>query len=349
MILKTFENLTIEKVQRSDLDQLEKLFATAFADEVDLQQIKRRIHRARQFYFILQPLSKFSVWIKNHFNVYVIKIAGQVVGFMQLSYLNSVQLHIDYIAFSKPYRGQGLGRWVLTKLLDEVADANNYDALLEVRIDNPAYNFYKRLGFRPVTEILHYDIAFDKAKAALTSAEDELSGFRELRAEDRRQLYRLYKSSVSHNLRQVIKRGYGEFNPSMMVRQLDWAKNYLMRKRKHDYVVEQTGKIVALLTIQSYFKAKNHVISLILNHSFEHMRSALLSKAVNLIKARHKQGVISITIYSDDPAKQLVLERLGFKRESSYYLMFRPADESGKEKIIAKPYRAQAANRYKKI
>lgn len=347
--MKTFENLTIEKVERADLEQLETLFATAFADEVDLQQIRRRIHRARQFYFILQPLSRFSVWIKNHFNVYVIKVAAQVVGFMQLSYLNAMQLHIDYIAFSKPYRGQGLGRWVLTKLLDEVADANHFDTVLEVRIDNPAYHFYRRLGFKPVTEILHYEMPFDTTDAALLPAIDDLPGFRKLRTEDRSQLYRLYKTSVSHNLRQVIKRGYGEFNPSMMVRHLDWAKNYLMRKRKHDYVVEQGGKLVALLTITSYFKAKSYVVSLILSQSMEYQRAAILTKAVALLKSHHKQGVISITIYSDDFRKQRVLEQLGFRRDSSYYLMFRSVDNSVSKISAAKPYVVQSASGNKKI
>jgi ribosomal protein S18 acetylase RimI-like enzyme len=347
MAMKTFEDLTIEKIKRADLDQLEKLFATAFADEVDLGQIKRRIRRARQFYFILQPLSRFSVWVKNHFNVYVIKVATEVVGFMQISYLNDLQLHIDYIAFSKPYRGQGLGRWVLTKLLDEVADANQYDTVLEVRTDNPAYHFYKRLGFKAVTEILHYEMAVDNPKAITTDF--DLPGLRALRPKDRSQLYRLYKTSVSHNLRQVIKRGYGEFNPSMMVRHLDWAKNYLMRKRKCDYVVEQAGKLVALLTISSYIKAKSYVISLILSHSAEYLRSAILAKAVELIKARHQQGTISITIYSDDCRKQRVLEQLGFKQESAYYLMFRPADKSLAQPNIDRAYGVQAKLRNKKI
>ncbi|MBP2635241.1 MAG: rimI: ribosomal-protein-alanine acetyltransferase [Firmicutes bacterium] len=345
--MKTFENLTIEKVKRADLDQLEKLFATAFADEVDLQQIKRRIRRARQFYFILQPLSRFSVWVKNHFNVYVIKVAAEVVGFIQLSYLNALQIHIDYIAFSKPYRGRGLGRWVLTKLIDEVADDKSYDTVLEVRTDNPAYHFYRRLGFKAVTEILHYERAVDNP-AAIT-ADSDLAGFRELRAEDRSQLYRLYKASVSHNLRQVIKRGYGEFNPSMMVRHLDWVKNYLMRKHKFDYVVEQGGKIVALLTINSYFKAKNYVISLILSQSAEYLRPAILDKAVALIKSRHQQGIISITIYSDDCRKQRVLEKLGFRQESAYYLMFRPADKSFAQPSINRKYRVHSESRNKKI
>lgn len=348
MSLKPFDNLTIKKVQRSDLDQLEKLFATAFAEEVDMQQIKRRIRRARQFYFILQPLSKFSEWVKNHFDVYIVKIAEQVVGFIQLSYLNSSQLHVDYIAFSKQYRGQGLGRWVLTKLLENVADANNHDVVLEVRVDNPAYKLYKRLGFKAVTEILHYEMSFGRPKVALPSFDAELSGFRKLAAQDRGQLYRLYKNAVPPSLRQVIKRSYSEFNPSMMVRHLDWAKNYLMRKQKTDFVVEQSGKIVALVTINSYFKAKSHIISLIVHHSYEYLRAALLNKAINLITAYHKQGSISITIYSDDPTKQEALERLGFSKDTAYYLMFRPSVEKRKEIITAMPLKAQAASKNKK-
>jgi len=348
MSKKPFNNLTIEKVQRFDLDQLEKLFATAFAEEIDIQQIKRRIHRARQFYYILQPLSKFSGWIKNHFDVYAVKIAGQVVGFIQLSVLNASQLHIDYIAFSKQYRGQGLGKWVLTKLLETVADANNQDVVLEVRVDNPAYKLYQRLGFRSITEILHYEMILGGTTSLLPLPDDELPGFRELVAKDRGQLYRLYKASVPTSLRRVIKRSYREFNPSMLVRHLDWAKNYLMRKQKTDYVVEQSEKIVALVTINSYVKTKNHIISLIIHRSYEYLRPVLLKKAIHLIETSHKQGVISITIYSDDPTKQAALEQLGFNRDAAYYLMFRPAAEKRKETSRAMPHKTQTASKSNK-
>lgn len=349
---KTFDDLTIEKVQRADLDQLEKLFASAFGDEVDVEQAKRRIRRARQFYYILQPLSKISVWVKNHFNVYVIKISGKVVGFIQVSYLNSIQLHIDYIAFSKQYRGKGLGKWVLTKLLTSKADANNYDVVLEVRVGNRAYNFYKRLGFSKITEILHYELRLGSELGLSRLQTKPLPGFRELTGRDRGRLYRLYLESVPLTLRQVVKRPYGEFNPSMMVRHLDWAKNYLMRKRKHDYVVEKEGNIVAWLTVNSYIRVKSHVISLIVHPSHEELRQELINKAINLIAENYRQGVISTTVYSDDPAKQVALENLGFRKDLAYYLMFRPSlaqrKETGKSVLhVTKPV-SVTGKQYKK-
>ncbi|SCM80839.1 Acetyltransferase [uncultured Sporomusa sp.] len=329
---KPFEDLTIEKVRRDDLGKLEKLFTSAFADEVDIEQVKRRIRRTRQFYYILNPLSKFSLWIKNHFNIYVIKISGELVGFVQVSYINSTQMHIDYIAFSKEYRGQGLGQWVLAILFSQVADANNYDVILEVRVGNRAYNFYKRLGFREMTEILHYELRLDPA--FILPQVVDLPGFRKLAVLERGKLYHLYLESVPITLRRVIRRTYGEFSPSMMVRHLEWAKNYLMRKQKQDYVVEQDGKIVAWLNVNSYFKVKSHVISLTIHPDYESLRQGLLSKAVHLIAESYGPGVISTTIYSDDPGKQVALERLGFSKDLAYYLMFRPAaakrNDSGK-------------------
>ncbi len=338
---KTLDDLTIEKVQRADLGQLEKLYASAFGDEVEIEQVKRRIRRARQFYYILQPLSRFSTWVKNHFNVYVVKISEKVVGFIQVSYLNSTQLHIDYIAFSKQYRGKGLGKWVLTKLFANVADANNYDVILEVRVGNRAYNFYKRLGFNQITEILHYELCLGSDHQAATQLQGKLlpPGFRELTGWDRGKLYKLYLESVPLALRQVIKRPYREFNPSMAVRHLDWAKNYLMRKRKSDYVVEQDGKIVAWLTVSSYFKVKNHVIGLIIHPSYESLRQDLINKAIKLIVENYSPGTISTTIYSDEPGKQVALEHLGFRTELAYYLMFRPSvtkrREAGKSAVYA--------------
>lgn len=320
---KPFEDLIIEKVQRADLGQLEQLFTSSFADEVDIEQVKRRIRRTRQFYYILNPLSKFSLWIKNHFNIYVIKISGKLVGFVQVSYINPTQMHIDYIAFSKEYRGQGLGKWVLTMLFSQVADVKNYDVVLEVRVGNRAYNFYKRLGFQEVTEILHYELRL--GTAFVLPQVLELPGFHKLSAMERGKLYHLYLESVPSTLRRVIRRTYGEFSPRMMVRYLEWAKNYLMRKQKQDYVVEQDGKIVAWLNVNSYFKVKSHVISLTIHPDYESLRQGLLNKAIHLIAENYDQGTISTTVYSDAPGKQVALERLGFSKELAYYLMFRPA------------------------
>ncbi|QDR80014.1 GNAT family N-acetyltransferase [Sporomusa termitida] len=331
MSANTFEHMTIEKVQRPDLAQLEQLFASAFGEEIDAEQIRRRIHRTRQFYYILHPLSKFSTWVKNHFTIYVVKIAGQVIGFIQLSSLNPTQLHVDYIAFSKQYRGLGLGTWVLTKLLNDVADVNDYDVVLEVRVDNPAYSFYQRLGFGQVTQILHYEKPLRSGCSWPEQQTETISGFRELRGGDRAKLYRLYLESVPLTLRRVIKRTYGEFNPSMMVRGLEWIKNNLMRKQQKDYVVEQQGKIVALLTINSYFKANSHIFSLILHPAHEQLRRAIIEKAGSILMANGCQGVISTTIYSDDSAKQITLADLGFKNNLAYYLMFRPSALRQKE------------------
>jgi len=326
-----FDQLTFEKVQRRDLDQLETVFAAAFGDEVDANQIKRRIHRAKQFYNILHPLSKFSIWIKNLFNIYVVKLVGQVAGFIQISYLNPTQVHIDYVAFSKNYRGQGLGSWVLGKLLDDLADANNYDVVLEVGVDNPAYNFYRRFGFRRITEIFHYGRQLPAGYTLPVAQAAMLTGFRELRAQDRPRLYGLYLEAVPLLFRQVIKRSYGEFYPSMVVKSLERLKNYLMRNKKSEYVLEQDGKIVALLTISSYVKAKRHLLTLILHPAWEDLRQPLVNKAISLIVADNNQGTITTTIYGDNYSKQVTLERLGFRKNLVYHLMFRPSALKKKE------------------
>lgn len=336
---KPFKDVTIERVRRADFDQLEKLFASAFHGEVEIEQLKRRIRRAHQFYYLLQPLSEFSMWIKNHFNIYVVKIGGKVVGFIQISFLNPVQMHIDYLAFSKQCRGQGLGRWVLSKLLANIADTNDYDVVLEVRVGNPAYHFYQRLGFKNAAEILHYELHLDTKNAKLQQSTVNLEGFRPLVGQDRAKLYDLYQESVSLAMRQVVKRMYQEFNPGMMLRHLDSVKSYLMRKRKREYVIEQEGKIVAWLTVVSYLKVKNHVISLILHPDYEQLRVSVLTEAVNLIAEKYNQGVISTTIYNDDFFKKMALEDLGFTNDLAYYLMYRPSVTKRQEtsKKITRP------------
>ncbi len=340
-----FNDVTIEKIGRNDLKRLKQLFSSAFSDEVDVGHIKRRIRRARQFYYILRPLSNYSLWVKNLFNIYVFKIQDQIVGFIQVSYLNSVQLHIDYIAVASQYRGQGLGTKVLRKLLAKLADGETpYDVVLEVRTDNPAYHLYRRLGFWPQSQILHYERLLADAGGHTGSGDPTVAGFRRLRASDHYSIYRLHRASISAGLRRVIRREYSDFNPSMFTRHLERFKNYLMRTKKREYVVEENQSIIAALTIHSYPKSGSHVIHLIVHPHHEPLRGLLLQKALAILHNRYRRGAVNMTVYDDSHYKQKILENMGFLQREAYYLMLRPGNPAAEYTGAAQPVRPAAGN-----
>lgn len=313
-------NLTIEKIQHHDLDDLEKIFTAAFGEELDAGRIRQRIHRIRQFYYLLLPLSGLSPWVRNMFNIFICRVNHTVAGFVQVSCINPQQMHLDYIALSKQYRGQGLGTLILRRLLTKVAQ-RNYDIVLEVRTGNPAYNLYKRLGFAEQAQIIHYEKTIDDT--ATLTAPAALPGLRPSRAQDWLQLYQLYLHSLPAKLHRIVKRDRLEFKPNPLTAGLEYLKNRLMRTRKAQYVLTENASIIGSLEINSFLKTNSHIISIMLEPAAEHCREVLLKQALFQLQP-YGAGTVSTTIYDDDLRKQLALEKVGFSRQEAYCLMFRP-------------------------
>ncbi|MPL63508.1 hypothetical protein SDC9_09144 [bioreactor metagenome] len=321
MTFQGLRNIRIEKVQYHDLNDLEKIFTGAFGEEVDVAIIRQRIRRIKQFYFVLLPLSNLSLWLKNLFSIYICRVDEKVAGFMQVSFFNRGQLHLDYIAISKQYRGQGLGTIILRKLIDRAA-RNNHDIILEVRSDNPAYYLYKRLGFVSQAQILHYDKNLERSIHLTTR--QSIKGFRRRTDNDWRQVYELYLGSLPLRLHQIARREVREFNPNLLTKTLEWFKNYMMGNVKQQYVIERHGKIIGTLELQSYIRSRSHIVNVMLDHDYEALRGLLYRQALYLLRS-HQKGKLGTTIYRDGPEKQQVLEKLGFIQTEAYHLMFRPA------------------------
>lgn len=321
--------VTIEKVRYHDLKDLEKIFTKEFSEEVNTEIIKQRIHRVRQFYYILLPLSTLSNWINNLFNIYILRVQGDVAGFIQISTLTSKQLHLDYIAISKKYRGQGLGSFVLKTLFESIVDKNGYEVILEVRSDNKARHLYERLGFTSQAQVLHYAMDLNALNLGCRQQSMSQVKLQKLKESDRPALYRLYRVSVPRSLQRVVMRDYKEFNPSLFVRNLTLIKNYLMRAEKQEFIARIDNKVIASVEWRSYPKAKVHIFSMLLNPRFEYLREELIVQAFELLQKNYKEGRITTTIYNDSITKQAILEKLGFIKQEMYYLMLRSSGGKG--------------------
>lgn len=316
-------NISIEKIRYNDLNDLERIFTGAFGEAVDVAIIRQRIHRIRQFYFVLLPLSSVSLWLKNIINIYICRVNGRVAGFMQVSYFNRGQVHLDYVAINKKYRGQGLGTVILRKLIDR-AVRKNYDIILEVKSDNPAYHLYSRLGFIAQVQIIHYGKNIENNASLPMRPSRLLSGLRARRDNDWRQIYQLYLKSLPLRLHNIARRGVEEFNPSLFTKTMEWFKNYMMRNIRKQYVIEKKGRIIGSLELLSYLKARSHTVNVMLDPEYEFMRESVYKQALTLLQD-YKCGTIDTTFYSDGVDKERALKRLGFNKTQSYYLMVRPA------------------------
>lgn len=318
-MLHRTHNLTIEKIRYQDLNELEDIFTAAFGDELDTIRIQHRLHRMRQFYFLLRPLSTVSPWVRNMFNIFICRVNNDVAGFVQVSCINPRQMHLDYIALSKRYRGQGLGTLILQRLLTKVAQ-RNYDIVLEVRIDNPAYHLYKRLGFKEQAQIIHYQRSLTDLPQVVAPV---LPNLRPVRSQDWLELYQLYLRSLPAKLHRVVKRDWRDFKPNYLTTGLEWIKGRLMRTKKRHYVLTQGEAIIGSLEINSFHKTNSHSLNILLEPDDERWREPLIRHALYLLQSA-LPGTVSTTIYNDDPRKQHTLEKLGFIRQETYCLMLRP-------------------------
>ena len=90
--------------------------------------------------------------LADHTRYFVLLTEQQVVGYAGLSKLpGSDQADVQTIAVSEEIRGQGLGRRLMTKLIEEAKQLGSKEIFLEVRADNEvARSLYLALGFEHI-------------------------------------------------------------------------------------------------------------------------------------------------------------------------------------------------------
>lgn len=82
-------------------------------------------------------------------HLFVLRLPGcRVAGFCTC-WIVGDELHINTLAVDHPYRGAGLGTYLMSEVLRLAADAGARRATLEVRTSNvAARRLYERLGFQ---------------------------------------------------------------------------------------------------------------------------------------------------------------------------------------------------------
>lgn len=78
---------------------------------------------------------------------YLAKIAGIVAGTIRLRTLETGEKKIERLCVAKNYRGHGVGRQIMQKVLKDVKDSNTKTVLLNGQTH--AVGFYQSFGFKP--------------------------------------------------------------------------------------------------------------------------------------------------------------------------------------------------------
>ncbi|MGD0152492.1 MAG: ribosomal protein S18-alanine N-acetyltransferase [Thermacetogeniaceae bacterium] len=89
--------------------------------------------------------------LKNKFAVYYVAVhEDQVVGYAGM-WLFSGEAHITTIGVHPDWRGQGLGKMFMDKMINQARDRGASTMILEVRPSNAAARYlYKKMGFRQI-------------------------------------------------------------------------------------------------------------------------------------------------------------------------------------------------------
>lgn len=86
----------------------------------------------------------------DHAFIMVAESEGQIAGF-SVFYLTPPESELPDIVVAEAFRGQGLGRLLLEKSLQELTSREVDTIFLEVRVSNaPARRLYERIGFEEI-------------------------------------------------------------------------------------------------------------------------------------------------------------------------------------------------------
>lgn len=314
------EDITVNQITRQDLNNLEELFEKEFGEEINMDIVKARIRKLRQFYYILKLLRYVSPLVRELWRIFIIKVKGSFAGFIQLSYRGKDKLHLDYIAIAKEYRGQGIGRYVLQRLLRDFADNEGLMLILEVRLDNPAYLLYHELGFVAKIQIINYERKFFEYDSKLSNSSIVLELLKE---NDRLTVYDLYRSNVPDNLANIVLESWEVFRLNMFQRNVLKLKSLLFKNKMTEYVVKVNHKIIASINIRSYEKAGYHALTIYMHPMYELLRKQVLNSVIVILAKQYHQGVIGTSIYDDLISKQHDLNDTGFIKQEAYFFMYR--------------------------
>ena len=121
--------ISISKLNSSDLNEVKKLLIESFS-----LNYKKKIN--------LNALSDSN-------SVFIVAKDGQaIVGYASLHLLNKLNRKtglIEDVAVNKKYRGLGIGKLIVNKLI-ELSKENNCDKII-LNSNEEYLNFYKKIGF----------------------------------------------------------------------------------------------------------------------------------------------------------------------------------------------------------
>ncbi len=123
-------------------------FTYRFAKEQDLSAIVEIENASMSCPWSLKSFQEAVT--SNHAFIMVAESEGQIAGY-SVFYLTPPEAELPDIVVDEKYRGQGLGRLLMEKSIQELESRGVDTVFLEVRVSNtPARALYEHIGFEEI-------------------------------------------------------------------------------------------------------------------------------------------------------------------------------------------------------
>ena len=300
---------------RRDLQQLADLIDLAFAAEIEPSRSSivaemRRLAKAGPLlwlldasYATLSPLMGGYVWIEH----------GKLVGNVTLSAESSQRgmWIITNVAVHPDFRGRGIARQLMAAALDEAHSNGAHSIVLEVQSENaPAQQLYRTLGFK------RYDTITELRLAALRVSGQRHSpspALRKRRPGDWQVLYDFFQAVTPLEVQAVKPVLSDHYRMDIGMRLSRWLDDLTYRRQKSDWILEQDGKISAVLQITGQYSEAAHRLQLDVHPERRGaIEDALLAAALHALSAFAERDVFS-TVSASHPQALDAFHRNGFQ------------------------------------
>ncbi|RKU18372.1 ribosomal-protein-alanine N-acetyltransferase [Candidatus Poribacteria bacterium] len=129
-IEKPYPEITFERMQQKDLEQVMAIEKEAFPDPWSKSFFKQELRKR-----------------KTYIHLYIARLNNKVVGYI-VFYLFRGEGHIMNIAVAAEYRRCGVAKYLLASALEVVRKNAGEEVFLEVSVNNTAaQELYKQFGF----------------------------------------------------------------------------------------------------------------------------------------------------------------------------------------------------------
>ena len=302
-----------------DLGKVADLIAEAFAEEMD--ERGRSALREMRWMGRLSPLvwwlSQADPTFRDTFSGFVWEepVDGnrQIVGNVNLNRAPGSRSRyiVCNVVVDKEYRGQGIGRRLTERAIDQAKANGAHAAILQVRHDNPpALHIYTDLGFEKVGG--ETDLELDKACSVPVQ---DAAGYR-LRAwqpADGRATYQLAQQVIPEPQQWFRPIRKDRYWPDWGSHLIDWLGNLLAGRRVERLAILKEGELAGTLRVTTSRRQKGHHLALLIHpdHAGQ-VEAALISRGLRSIAGLPPQPV-EVTVYQEETHLRDVLHTYGFR------------------------------------